>query len=413
MVTVSKHGKTGLCGWDGAKWVPLSLSAKQFAVCVQDVNMPPLPANTISNGKTKLPPLWNPAGNGAWETPQWTYHQRLGDGEYRCNKGYHIGNADPDGKVVAKNCVACSPIANQHEWTSDGKNNDCAFNCKASFKHNASARTCTACADGTYTTAGNTDSTCKNCTGLPANAHWTSNGTSETSCSWACNPGYYNTGTACVKLEWKRDTQGTTQCKVGGIMYEAVNTKHARCMAGENQVDDSHCLNAGLRKPSSVTTTVYGAHCNTDRKCKLGSVDCDVVGRCENKYSEQVTCKYRRYKEDNTKEEATHSETIKCGRTCEVGQCGTANASNHSSLYSESPSLCSGLKNSVGQFTSHAGTYLKAWTWNCNAKDENTSCFAHKPQPQAGQCGNTVNSCASGTAETNNALTNGTRWKCK
>ena len=102
-----------------------------------------------------------------------------------------MGNPTPDG-MKNTDCKACSPITNQRDWRSNGKNNDCEFSCKAGFKK--VGRSCDTCEVGTYTTDGTVANSCASCTNKPANAHYTSNGTSATSCSWACDAGYYNVG---------------------------------------------------------------------------------------------------------------------------------------------------------------------------------------------------------------------------
>ena len=101
---------------------------------------------------------------------------------------------------TSTSCSACTAITNRYSWTSRGTSaTTCGFTCNAWYKYNWTNRTCTACDNGTYTTAGNTSTSCSACTGMPAsNAHWTSNGTSQTSCTWECNDGYHKEWSTCV-----------------------------------------------------------------------------------------------------------------------------------------------------------------------------------------------------------------------
>ena len=131
--------------------------------------------------------------HGGWINHPWTYKHTgtLNDGEYRCGIGYHMGNPTPDG-MKNTDCKACSPITNQRDWRSNGKNDDCDFSCKGGFKK--VGRTCTICEVGTYTTDGTVANSCASCTNKPANAHYTTNGTNANACQWACDAGYYNVG---------------------------------------------------------------------------------------------------------------------------------------------------------------------------------------------------------------------------
>ena len=66
----------------------------------------------------------------------------------------------------------------------------------------------------------------------------------------------------------------------------------------------------------------------------------------------------------------------------------------------------------------HPLPHLGRWKWKCKgdtwATNEEVNCFAHAPEPKAGECNlSEVNKCRVGTVEeTSKPLTNGTRWNC-
>ena len=207
---VAKDGKQGICAYNGTTWVPLSLNAEREGLCTASTqSTPPKHATStisgavqfsgqpvVTNGTTLLHQVWSGGMNnnhGGWINHPWTYKHTgtLNDGEYRCGIGYHMGNPTPDG-MKNTNCSSCTPITNQRDWRSNGKNNDCEFSCKAGFKK--VGRSCDACEVGTYTTDGTVANSCASCTNKPANSHYISNGTSATSCNWECDAGYHNVG---------------------------------------------------------------------------------------------------------------------------------------------------------------------------------------------------------------------------
>ena len=207
---VQKDGKQGVCGYNGSTWVPLTLNAEREGLCTASTqSTPPKHATStisgavqfsgqpvITNGTTLLHQVWSGGMNnnhGGWLNHPWTYKHTgpLDNGDYRCGIGFHMGNPTPDG-MKNTDCKACSPITNQRDWRSNGKNDDCDFSCKAGFKK--VGRTCTACEVGTYTTDGTVANSCASCTNKPANAHYTTNGINANACQWACDAGYHNVG---------------------------------------------------------------------------------------------------------------------------------------------------------------------------------------------------------------------------
>lgn len=207
---VQKDGKQGVCGYNGSTWVPLTLNAEREGLCTASTqSTPPKHATStisgavqfsgqpvITNGTTLLHQVWSGGMNnnhGGWLNYPWTYKHTgpLDNGDYRCGIGFHMGNPTPDG-MKNTDCKACSPITNQRDWRSNGKNDDCDFSCKAGFKK--VGRTCTACEVGTYTTDGTVANSCASCTNKPANAHYTTNGINANACQWACDAGYHNVG---------------------------------------------------------------------------------------------------------------------------------------------------------------------------------------------------------------------------
>jgi nucleoside diphosphate kinase, putative len=207
---VQKDGKQGVCGYNGSTWVPLTLNAEREGLCTASTqSTPPKHATStisgavqfsgqpvITNGTTLLHQVWSGGMNnnhGGWINHPWIYKHTgpLDNGDYRCGIGFHMGNPTPDG-MKNTDCKACSPITNQRDWRSNGKNDDCDFSCKAGFKK--VGRTCTACEVGTYTTDGTVANSCASCTNKPANAHYTTNGINANACQWACDAGYHNVG---------------------------------------------------------------------------------------------------------------------------------------------------------------------------------------------------------------------------
>lgn len=207
---VQKDGKQGVCGYNGSTWVPLTLNAEREGLCTASTqSTPPKHATStisgavqfsgqpvITNGTTLLHQVWSGGMNnnhGGWLNHPWTYKHTgpLDNGDYRCGIGFHMGNPTPDG-MKNTDCKACSPITNQRDWRSNGKNDDCDFSCKAGFKK--IGRTCTTCEVGTYTTDGTVANSCASCTNKPANAHYTTNGINANACQWACDAGYHNVG---------------------------------------------------------------------------------------------------------------------------------------------------------------------------------------------------------------------------
>lgn len=336
IVSVSKDEKTGLCGWDGRNWVPLSTDAKTFLLCAGEFNMKALPANARSNGRTSLPAVWN-SDTGTWETPKWIYNQRLHDGEYRCNLGYHIGSSDPDGKIIAKDCEACSPIANQYGWTSDGKNNDCAFTCRSGYYYSDTPRSCQVCPIGTYTEVGNTDRACKSCTGLPANADWTSNGISRDSCTWQCKAGFNKRGNACKKASWEPVESAVSCNTTSGKWKNASKTVTYVCRDADGDLQDTSLCDHWGVKPSDRQVKVEDVNCNPPRltEWSCGQPVCTGAGQCGG--ARQLVNCTRTYQDPAgntypTSHNLTKTESRSCDNVCEIASCGAAHNVNHMTL---------------------------------------------------------------------------------
>ena len=505
ILMVAKDGKQGICAYNGTTWVPLSLNAEREWLCVgntqparpihvlrESVAISGAVANgsaVLTNGVTSLPQVWSKIANGnrwGWENHPWTYKHTgtLNDGEYRCGIGYHMGNPTPDG-MKNTNCSSCTPITNQRDWRSNGKNNDCEFSCRAGFKK--VGRSCDTCEVWTYSVNGTTANSCASCTNKPANSHYTSNGTSATSCTWECDAGYHNVGWACKKAVWKPTV--TPTCKAyPGKWKDALKITTYSCALQEDPsvaVPELICAHWSA-KPVSQTVAFADESCNppeweTNRTCPQPACNLSrIAGKCGG-VIESVTCtKHKRDRAWNSYETITTLEGKACTRTCETAACGAANgvatkyqpttlcAAGTASAVGGNASVwswtctqldgakncsanrlplkggsCGGVHNTIiktlpssntpnlceyGTVTSiqdiawfvrvHPLPHLGRWKWKCRgdawATNEEVNCFAHAPEPKAGECNlSEVNKCTVGTVEeTSEPLTNGTRWKC-
>ena len=500
---VQKDGKQGICGYNGSTWVPLTLNAEREGLCTASTQSTPPKHGTstisgavqfsgqpvITNGTTLLHQVWSGGMNnnhGGWINHPWTYKHTgpLDNGDYRCGIGFHMGNPTPDG-MKNTDCKACSPITNQRDWRSNGKNNDCDFSCKAGFKK--VGRTCTACEVGTYTTDGTVANSCASCTNKPANAHYTTNGTNANACQWACDAGYHNVGWICKKAVWQKTDAYT--CNVAGGKWKddkVVTTYH--CALEENgsvSVPEHICSHWGA-KPATKIVVKWDINCNppeweTTWNCPNPSCNTSrIAGKCGG-VTEVVTCtQHKRDRAWTRYESRTQSQQKACTRACETAACGTANgvatkyqpttlcAAGTASAVGGNASVwswtctqldgakncsanrlplkggsCGGVHNTIiktlpssntpnlceyGTVTSiqdiawfvrvHPLPHLGRWKWKCRgdawATNEEVNCFAHAPEPKAGECNlSEVNKCTVGTVEeTSEPLTNGTRWKC-
>ncbi len=505
ILMVAKDGKQGICAYNGTTWVPLSLNAEREWLCVgntqparpihvlrESVAISGAVANgsaVLTNGVTSLPQVWSKIANGnrwGWENHPWTYKHTgtLNDGEYRCGIGYHMGNPTPDG-MKNTNCSSCTPITNQRDWRSNGKNDDCEFSCKAGFKK--VGRSCDTCEVWTYSVNGTTANSCASCTNKPANSHYTSNGTSATSCTWACDAGYHNVGWVCKKAVWKPTV--TPTCKAyPGKWKDALKVTTYSCALQEDPsvaVPENICAHWST-KPTNQTVAFADENCNppeweTNRTCPQPACNLSrLAGKCGG-VIESVTCtKHKRDRAWNSYETITTLEGKACTRTCETAACGAANgvatkyqpttlcAAGTASAVGGNASVwswtctqldgakncsanrlplkggsCGGVHNTIiktlpssntpnlceyGTVTSiqdiawfvrvHPLPHLGRWKWKCRgdawATNEEVNCFAHAPEPKAGECNlSEVNKCTVGTVEeTSEPLTNGTRWKC-
>ena len=491
---VQKDGKQGVCGYNGSTWVPLTLNAEREGLCTASTqSTPPKHATStisgavqfsgqpvITNGTTLLHQVWSGGMNnnhGGWLTHPWIYKHTgpLDNGDYRCGIGFHMGNPTPDG-MKNTDCKACSPITNQRDWRSNGKNDDCEFSCKAGFKK--VGRTCTACEVGTYTTDGTVANSCASCTNKPANAHYTTNGINANACQWACDAGYHNVGWACKKAVWQKTD--TYTCNVAGGKWKddkIVTTYH--CALEENRgvsVPENICNHWGA-KPATTTVVKWDVNCNTPEwettwNCPNPSCNTSrIAGKCGG-VTEAVTCtQHKRDRAWNSYETRTQSQQKACTRACETaacgagngiatkyqptalcaagtasavggnasvwswtcaqldgtkncsatkiplqaGSCGSSHNINHNTLNAGSANLCN--YGTVISFNENTAVFPNRWSWKCRgdngAHNQDVNCIAHKPAPQAGQCAQAANACTVGTVKDATNIANGKRWSCE
>ena len=494
ILMVTKDGKQGICAYNGTTWVPLSLNAEREWLCTASTqSTPPKHATStisgavqfsgqpvITNGTTLLHQVWSGGMNnnhGGWLNHPWTYKHTgpLDNGDYRCGIGFHMGNPTPDG-MKNTDCKACSPITNQRDWRSNGKNDDCDFSCKAGFKK--VGRTCTACEVGTYTTNGTLANSCASCTNKPANAHYTTNGINANACQWACDAGYHNVGWVCKKAVWQKTD--TYTCNVAGGKWKddkIVTTYH--CALEENRgvsVPENIC-NHWRAKPATTTVVKWDVNCNppeweTNWNCPNPSCNISrIAGKCGGA-TEAVTCiQHKRDRAWNSYETRTQSQQKACTRVCETalcggangvatkyqptalcaagtasavggnasvwswtctqldgakncsanrlplqaGSCGSSHNINHNTLNVGSANLCN--YGAVINFNENTAIYANRWSWKCRgdngAHNQDANCIAHKPAPQAGQCAQALNTCTVGTVKDQTNIANGKRWSCE
>ena len=491
---VQKDGKQGVCGYNGSTWVPLTLNAEREGLCTASTQSTPPKHGTstisgavqfsgqpvITNGTTLLHQVWSGGMNnnhGGWLNHPWTYKHTgpLDNGDYRCGIGFHMGNPTPDG-MKNTDCKACSPITNQRDWRSNGKNDDCDFSCKAGFKK--VGRTCTTCEVGTYTTNGTVANSCASCTNKPANAHYTTNGTNANACQWACDAGYHNVGWACKKAIWQKTD--TYTCNVAGGKWKddkIVTTYHCALEENRGVSVPEHICNHWRAKPATTTVVKWDVNCNppqweTTWNCQNPSCNTSrLPGKCGGA-TEAVTCiQHKRDRAWNSYETRTQSQQKACTRGCETalcggangvatkyqptalcaagtasavggnasvwswtctqldgakncsanrlplqaGSCGSSHNINHSALNASSANLCN--YGAVINFNENTAIYANRWSWKCRgdngAYNQDANCIAHKPAPQAGQCAQALNTCTVGTVKDTTNIANGKRWSCQ
>ena len=491
---VQKDGKQGVCGYNGSTWVPLTLNAEREGLCTASTQSTPPKHGTstisgavqfsgqpvITNGTTLLHQVWSGGMNnnhGGWMNHPWTYKHTgpLDNGDYRCGIGFHMGNPTPDG-MKNTDCKACSPITNQRDWRSNGKNDDCDFSCKAGFKK--VGRTCTTCEVGTYTTNGTVANSCASCTNKPANAHYTTNGTNANACQWACDAGYHNVGWACKKAIWQKTD--TYTCNVAGGKWKddkIVTTYHCALEENRGVSVPEHICNHWRAKPATTTVVKWDVNCNppqweTTWNCQNPSCNTSrLPGKCGGA-TEAVTCiQHKRDRAWNSYETRTQSQQKACTRVCETalcggangvatkyqptalcaagtasavggnasvrswtctqldgakncsanrlplqaGSCGSSHNINHSALNASSANLCN--YGAVINFNENTAIYANRWSWKCRgdngAYNQDANCIAHKPAPQAGQCAQALNTCTVGTVKDTTNIANGKRWSCQ
>ena len=491
---VQKDGKQGVCGYNGSTWVPLTLNAEREGLCTASTqSTPPKHATStisgavqfsgqpvITNGTTLLHQVWSGGMNnnhGGWLNYPWTYKHTgpLDNGDYRCGIGFHMGNPTPDG-MKNTDCKACTPITNQRDWRSNGKNDDCDFSCKAGFKK--VGRTCTACEVGTYTTDGTVANSCASCTNKPANAHYTTNGINANACQWACDAGYYNVGWACKKAVWQKTD--TYTCNVAGGVWKddkIVTTYHCALEENRGVSVPEHICNHWWAKPATTTVVKWEASCNTpqwETNWNCPNPNCNIsriAGKCGG-VTESVTCtQYKKDRAGTIHETRTQIQQKACTRACETAACGSANGVatkyqptalcaagtasavggnpsiwswtcaqldgakncsatkiplqagscgsshniNHNALNAGSANLCN--YGSVISFNENGSLYTNRWSWKCRGDDgahnQDANCIAHKPAPQAGRCAQALNTCMVGTVKDQRSIANGKRWSCE
>lgn len=491
---VQKDGKQGVCGYNGSTWVPLTLNAEREGLCTASTqSTPPKHATStisgavqfsgqpvVTNGTTLLHQVWSGGMNnnhGGWLNHPWTYKHTgpLDNGDYRCGIGFHMGNPTPDG-MKNTDCKACSPITNQRDWRSNGKNDDCDFSCKAGFKK--VGRTCTACEVGTYTTDGTVANSCASCTNKPANAHYTTNGINANACQWACDAGYYNVGWACKKAIWQKTD--TYTCNVAGGVWKddkIVTTYHCALEENRGVSVPEHICNHWWAKPATTTVVKWDVNCNppqweTNWSCPTPNCNISrIAGKCGGA-TEAVTCiQHKRDRAWNSYETRTQSQQKACTRVCETALCGGANGVatkyqptalcaagtasavggnasvwswtctqldgakncsatriplqagscgashniNHNALNAASADLCN--YGTVISFNENTALFANRWSWKCRgdngAHNQDVNCIAHKPAPQAGQCAQALNTCTVGTVKDTTNIPNGKRWSCE
>ena len=491
---VQKDGKQGVCGYNGSTWVPLTLNAEREGLCTASTqSTPPKHATStisgavqfsgqpaITNGTTLLHQVWSGGMNnnhGGWINHPWIYKHTgpLDNGDYRCGIGFHMGNPTPDG-MKNTDCKACSPITNQRDWRSNGKNDDCDFSCKAGFKK--VGRTCTTCEVGTYTTDGTVANSCASCTNKPANAHYTTNGINANACQWTCDAGYHNVGWACKKAIWQK-TDTYTCNAAGGIWKDdkIVTTYHCALEENRGVSVPEHICSHWWVKPNSTEVKKWDENCNTPERettwnCPNPSCNTSrIAGKCGG-VTEAVTCtQHKRDRAWNSYETRTQSQQKACTRGCETalcggangvatkyqptalcaagtasavggnpsiwswtcaqldgakncsatkiplqaGSCGSSHNINHNALNAGSANLCN--YGSVISFNENGALYTNRWSWKCRGDDgahnQDANCIAHKPAPQAGRCAQALNTCMVGTVKDQRSIANGKRWSCE
>ena len=491
---VQKDGKQGVCGYNGSTWVPLTLNAEREGLCTASTqSTPPKHATStisgavqfsgqpaITNGTTLLAQVWSGGMNnnhGGWINHPWIYKHTgpLDNGDYRCGIGFHMGNPTPDG-MKNTDCKACSPITNQRDWRSNGKNDDCDFSCKAGFKK--VGRTCTVCEVGTYTTDGTVANSCASCTNKPANAHYTTNGINANACQWACDAGYHNVGWACKKAVWQKTD--TYTCNVAGGIWKddkIVTTYHCALEENRGVSVPEHICSHWWVKPNSTEVKKWDENCNppqweTTWDCPNPSCNTSrIAGKCGG-VTESVTCtQYKKDRAGNIHERRTQSQQKACTRACETaacgagngiatkyqptalcaagtasavggnasvwswtcaqldgtkncsatkiplqaGSCGSSHNINHNALNAGSANLCN--YGAVINFNENTAVFPNRWSWKCRgdngAHNQDVNCIAHKPAPQAGQCAQALNTCTVGTVKDATNIANGKRWSCE
>ena len=177
-------------------------------------------------------------------------------------------------------CTACSAGTGAN-CSMSVVDNACTYktSCKAGYynlqnngEYNPS---CSACGTGTYTTEGNTETSCSECTHKPSNSSYTGSATTD-NCSWACNTGYYKEGDKCSSVGngyYSPDKDNTRyDCKIeAGSDYSnsdgtfgSINDCYKTCSVYESEGQTYSPVNP---------TAHYSNDCSYDQSCTTKCTD--------------------------------------------------------------------------------------------------------------------------------------------
>ena len=223
-------------------------AAAADSACAACTNLPPNGVFTSAG---------NPGAPASCQTSCAAGYVRQADGSCKlcdsstCQVGQYRGacTVAADGQ-----CGPCTNGPANSVYTGPGQpygTNTCAWACKSGFYQSAGA--CVACSTascpvGQYrgACAANADAPCVVCTVKPSSSAFTSAGApyNTDTCTWACNPGYYRSGTTCTACT-------TAACPVGQYRGACTATGDAPCVA---------CTKA----PANAAYTSAGSPANTD-----------------------------------------------------------------------------------------------------------------------------------------------------
>ena len=168
---------------------------------------------------------------------------------------------------TATSCSNCSNSSGVNAWSGNG----CTVNtCQANFYKNGNA--CTGCGGGKTTSAGNTSTSCNNCTNTTGVASWSGNGCTVST----CQANYYKNGNACTGCGGGKTTSAgntSTSCSnctntTGVYAWSGNGCTIASCAAGYYK-DGNTC-----KACAAGTTTSAG---NTSTSCTTCSNNAHVA----------------------------------------------------------------------------------------------------------------------------------------